>query len=169
MNWCCSDNSIEAVKNVKVEAGNISNQNNVISLEEGEDFVNNEVINDSILQVQNISKFGVFASSAQGTNDYIVIENELIKAFSINNEINMIMYFTNLPSKNIDNMINYNFKKDIIIFSSGPTLNEIKNYLHIFTPEFYREVQQFEQLKSLDRIPEHGRVEYIFNKFDCLF
>lgn len=28
-------------------------------------------------------------------------------------------------------------KKDIIIFSSGPTLNEIKNYLHIFTPEFY--------------------------------
>lgn len=36
----------------------------------------------------------------------------------------------------------------------------------IFTPEFYTEVQQFEQLKSLDRVPEHGRVEYIFNKFD---
>ena len=34
----------------------------------------------------------------------------------------------------------------------------------IFTPDFYREVQQFEQLKSLDRVPEHGRVEYIFNK-----
>ena len=27
--------------------------------------------------------------------------------------------------------------KDTIIFTSGPSLNEIKNYLHIFTPDFY--------------------------------
>ena len=31
-----------------------------------------------------------------------------------------------------------NINKDVIIFSAGPTLNEIKNYLHIFTPEFYK-------------------------------
>ncbi len=36
--------------------------------------------------------------------------------------------------KNTDKFKN---NKDIIIFSSGPTLNEIQNYLHIFTPEFY--------------------------------
>ena len=38
--------------------------------------------------------------------------------------------FKNKNNKNKKN-------KDIIIFSSGPSLNEIKNYLHIFTPEFY--------------------------------
>jgi YidC/Oxa1 family membrane protein insertase len=36
--------------------------------------------NDSVLQVQNASKFGAFASSAIGESNYTTIENELIKA-----------------------------------------------------------------------------------------
>ena len=51
----------------------------------------------------------------------------------------IILFFWLIFSKK-DQFINdknKNKNKDTIIFSSGPTLNEIKNYLHIFTPEFY--------------------------------
>tara|TARA_B100001173_G_scaffold309633_1_gene322420 strand:+ start:206 stop:1417 length:1212 start_codon:yes stop_codon:yes gene_type:complete len=40
-------------------------------------------------------------------------EKSLIENF-YNNNVNMIMYFSNLPNNNIDKMINYNFEKDII-------------------------------------------------------
>lgn len=36
-----------------------------------------------------------------------------------------------------DEFLELHKNKDVIIFSAGPTFNEIKKYLHMFTPEFY--------------------------------
>lgn len=52
----------------------------------------------------------------------------------------LIIYKFNLNVKNksLENLYDLdNMNKKIIIFSSGPSLNKIEKYLHIFTKEFY--------------------------------
>ena len=97
-------------------------------------------------------------------NDYKIKiydnENELIKAFSINNEINMIMYFTNLPSKNINNMINYDFKKDIIIL---PFDIPQKLYNQFYLKNNFTSLEDYDLNKISDSyLPKKfGKYEYV--------